>query len=84
MLTDPDMQARYAAAVLDMLTADLEAVDASAGQRAAVVSLATTAAREAHRLADALAPRSNTATSSTHRPHPASAPDNVVLFRKRA
>src|SRR5688572_10052642 len=82
MLTEPDMQAHYIAATLDVLTAELNALDAPADRRAAILALTVAAAREAHRLADALAPQAKAAMHSA-RPQPAPAGDNVLVFRKR-
>ena len=77
-MLEPDMQARIIAATLDVLTAELQAV--AADRRAAVLALSVAAAREAHRLADALAPRARAMLSA--RPAP-DAGGNVIVFRKR-
>jgi hypothetical protein len=81
MLTEPDMQARYVAAMLDVLTADLQAVDMPASRRC--VAAIAAAAHEAHQLAGALAPQPRNAAARHEKP---SRPtdDNVILFRRRA
>ena len=54
MLTEPDMQARYVAATLGVIEAELRKLDMPAGNRQALVTLVTGAARAATRLADEL------------------------------
>ncbi len=85
MLVEPDMQARYLAATLDVITAKLDALDMPAGERTAILSLASSAAGEAHQLADALAlPPHAPATSTTPRRLSAPTSNNVLPFQRRA
>jgi hypothetical protein len=51
MLPEPDMQALYVAAMLDVLTAKLEAIAASSDRRGAILALTVAAACEAYRMA---------------------------------
>jgi hypothetical protein len=82
MLTEPDMQARYVAATLDVLSAELQVLDLPADRRTAVLALVTDATREAHRLGDALAPSQSARRASSRR---AVAPGaNVLPFRARS
>ncbi len=81
MLTEPDMQARYVAAMLDVITADLQAAGVPEGGRC--VAAIAAAAREARRLADAMAPRPR-AAAARHEYPSRPAGDNVILFRRRA
>jgi hypothetical protein len=80
MLTEPDMQARYVAATLGAIEAELRNPDMSAGNRRALSALVASASRTAAHLADDLEQRAGAA-----RPCPIAAPhrrDNVVAFKR--
>lgn len=81
MLSEPDMQARYVAAMLDVLFTELQALDLPADRRTTVMALVTVSRREAHCLGNALAPdQLARRTSSAHVAHAG----NVLPFRARS
>ncbi len=81
MLTEPDMQARYVAAALAVIEAELRKADCEPG---ALLGLAANAARIATRLADDLErPSRRTCEPVSRSAAPASA-SNVIAFRHRA
>jgi hypothetical protein len=81
MLTEPDMQARYVAATLDVIETELRNPDASARNRRALSALVASASRTAARLADDL----ERLTGAVARPTPEilDRHDNVADFRRR-
>lgn len=80
MLTEPDMQARYIAATLGVLEAELRSSDASASGRRALAVLAASVARVAARLADDIE-RPGAAPTCAPKP-PTRRTDNVLTFRR--
>jgi putative heme degradation protein len=79
MLTEPDMQARYVAAALGVIEAELRSSDATAGGRRALAVLDASVARVAARLADDLGGQAVTTRPAlatfVHR-------NNVVAFKR--
>jgi hypothetical protein len=83
MLTEPDMQARYVAATLAVIEAELRKVDTPAADRSALFALVTGATKVATRLAEDLEqPGRRGCESVLHAATPAASRGNVVAFRR--
>ena len=83
MLTEPDMQARYVAATLGVIEAELRKVDTPAADRSALFALVAGAAKVATRLAIELEqPGRQGCESVLHAATPAASRGNVVAFRR--
>ena len=83
MLTEPDMQARYVAATLAVIEAELRKADMRAVDRSALSALVAGAARVATRLADNLEQPGRRACHSVSRSAaPEASHSNVVAFRR--
>jgi hypothetical protein len=83
MLTEPDMQARYVAATLGVIEAELRKIDAASADRGALFALVSGAAKAAARLADLLAQPER---PPSHKAAPcratAAVGSNVIAFRR--
>jgi hypothetical protein len=83
MLTEPDMQARYVAATLAIIEAELRTADTPAANRSALFALVAGATKVATRLADELERPGRQACESVLRSvTPAASRSNVVAFRR--
>jgi hypothetical protein len=84
MLTEPDMQARYVAATLGVIEAELRKIVTAPADRSALFALVSGAAKAAARLADDLArsgcPPNDTAASCSGAT--AAAGGNIIAFRR--
>jgi hypothetical protein len=81
MLTEPDMQARYVAATLGVIEAELRNPD-SANNRRALSALVAGASRAAASLAENLERRASTLACSSNPPAAPQRRDNVVAFKR--
>jgi hypothetical protein len=84
MLTEPDMQARYVAATLNVIEAELRKIVTAPADRGALLALVSGAAKAAARLADDLAQsgglpndKAETCSGAT-----AAAGGNIIAFRR--
>jgi len=83
MLTEPDMQARYVAATLAVIEAEMHKPDSPASDRSALFVLVAGASKVATRLADDLKqPGPRACESVLHQATPAADRGNVVAFRR--
>ena len=83
MLTEPNMQARYVAATLAVIEAELRKADSPTADRSALFTLVAGAAKVASRLADDLEqPGRRDCESGLHSARPATCIGNVVAFRR--
>jgi hypothetical protein len=81
MLSEPDMQARYVAATLGVIEAELRNPD-SANNRRALSALVAGASRAAVSLAENLERRANPLACSINPPAAPHRRDNVLVFRR--
>lgn len=85
MLTEPDMQARYVAATLGVIEAELRKLDLPTSNRRALFTLVASAAKAAARLADELDPPADVRIQACARaPDPADHRENVIAFQRPA
>jgi hypothetical protein len=82
MLTEPDMQARYVAATLKVIDAELRNADTSACNKRALSALAAGAARTAARLADGLELRTGAMACPVDPPMAPVRTSNVIPFNR--
>ena len=82
MLTEPDMQARYVAATLGVIEAELRNPDASVSNRRALSALVASASRTAARLAESLERRPGTPACPANPPAAPLQRDNVLAFKR--
>jgi hypothetical protein len=82
MLTEPDMQARYVAAALGVIEAELRNPGAPAGRRRALATVAASVAQVAARLADDLERPRGALTGAPKPPVIPRRTDNVLAFRR--
>jgi hypothetical protein len=83
MLTEPDMQARYVAATLAVIEAELRKADTPVADRSALFALVAGATKVATRLAEDLEqPGRRACESLSHSVTPAASRSNVVAFRR--
>jgi hypothetical protein len=84
MLTEPDMQARYVAAALNVIEAELRTIVTTPADRGALFALVSGAARVAARLADDLAQSSRVPSSqaASCSGATAAAGGNIIAFRR--
>jgi hypothetical protein len=81
MLTEPDMQARYVAATLGVIEAELRNPDMPANQRA-LSALVASACRAATRLAEDLERRASAMNYTVDPPAALHRRDNVLAFKR--
>ena len=81
MLTEPDMQARYVAATLAVIEAELRKADTPAIDRSALFALVAGATKIATRLADNLE-RPGRRGPELHATTPSASRSNVIAFRR--
>jgi len=83
MLTEPDMQARYVAATLAAIEAELRKAGTPTADRSALFALVAGATKVATRLAEDLElPGHRACESVSHSATPAASRSNVVAFRR--
>jgi hypothetical protein len=83
MLTEPDMQARYVAATLAVIEAELRRTDTPAVDRSALFALVAGATKAATQLADELEQPGRQACESVLRSvTPAASRSNIIEFRR--